>query len=362
MKRKRIFWTCVLPEDLIGRYGLSFAACNFSFNLMSGGAFDKVFSGMPLYVRGKMDDKAFSDERFELIYDKWRVSGRLLQKLATVKEQISIFHKVPKNAAIWFYNLNTLNAILFILLKVFKPSVQLNVIVLDFTPSNNHLSLNRIYLKLINAAHGRICLANSPLFKKVNSLTLPGVVASNQTALPKLIRPDKSFLLSGVLSEEISMLTMILDAFSKFPDYELHVTGVKGNEKTLKKYNDKYENIHWHGQLPFSEYIDLLHSVTFQLSTRNPAFPENQCNFPSKIIEALLHNRIVVSTISYPQLNGVKYYHVGADSEEFKKSINTIAAISPDELLIYANQGELIKTLFNTDVWEKAMNRIETAD
>lgn len=362
MKRKRIFWTCVLPEDLIGRYGLSFAACNFSFNLMSGRAFDKVFSSMPLYVRGKMDDKAFADERFELIYDKWRVSGGLLQKLATVKEQISIFRKVPKNAAIWFYNLNTLNAILFILLKIFKPSVQLNVIVLDFTPNNHCLSLNGIYLKLINAAHGRICLANSPLFKKINSLTLPGVVASNQNALPKLLRPGKSFLLSGVLSEEISMLTMILDAFSKLPDYELHITGVKGDEKTLKKYNDKFENIHWHGQLPFSEYIDLLHSVTFQLSTRNPDYPENQCNFPSKIIEALLHNRIVISTILYPQLDGVKYFHVGADSEKFVKNINAIAAISPDELLGYGNQGELIKALFNADVWEKSMNRIETAD
>lgn len=362
MKRERIFWTCVLPEDLIGQYGLSFAACNFSFNLMSGGAFDKVFSSMPLYVRGKMDDKAFADERFELIYDKWRTSGGgILQKLATVIEQISIFHKIPKNAAIWFYNLNTLNAILFILLKIFKPSVQLNVIVLDFTPNNNRLSLNRIYLKLINAAHGRICLANSPLFKKINSLTLPGVVASNQSMLPKLLHPGKSFLLSGVLSEEISMLTMILDVFSELPDYELHITGVKGNDETLKKYNDKYTNIHWHGQLPFSEYIDLLHSVTFQLSTRNPAFPENQCNFPSKIIEALLHNRIVISTILYPQLDGVKYFHVGADSEEFLKNINAIAAISPNELLGYGNQGELIKALFNADVWEKSMNRIETA-
>ena len=168
--------------------------------------------------------------------------------------------------------------------------------------------------------------------------------------------------MSGVLSEEISMLTMILDAFSKLPDYELHITGVKGDEKTLKKYNDKFENIHWHGQLPFSEYIDLLHSVTFQLSTRNPDYPENQCNFPSKIIEALLHNRIVISTILYPQLDGVKYFHVGADSEKFVKNINAIAAISPDELLGYENQGELIKALFNADVWEKSMNRIETAD
>ncbi len=48
MKKYRIFWTCILPDHLIARYGLSFAACNFSYNLMSDCAFDKVYSSMPL--------------------------------------------------------------------------------------------------------------------------------------------------------------------------------------------------------------------------------------------------------------------------------------------------------------------------
>lgn len=54
MKKYRIFWTCILPEHLIAQYRLSFAACNFSYNLMSGCAFDKVYSSMPLYVGGEM--------------------------------------------------------------------------------------------------------------------------------------------------------------------------------------------------------------------------------------------------------------------------------------------------------------------
>ena len=127
----RIFWTCVLPEHLIAQYGLSFAACNFSFNLMSGNTFDKVYSGMPLYVGGKMRQDAFDDRRFELIYDKWRERSGMWQKFATFKEQVTILRKIPKDASVWFYNLNTLNALLFLLLKWFKPSVQLNVIVLD---------------------------------------------------------------------------------------------------------------------------------------------------------------------------------------------------------------------------------------
>ena len=112
--KHRIFWTCVLPEHLIARYGLSFAACNFSFNLMSDGAFDRVYSILPLYVGGKMQQEAFDDNRFELVYDKWREKGGVWKKLATFKEQFVLFRKIPKEASVWFYNLNTLDALLYL--------------------------------------------------------------------------------------------------------------------------------------------------------------------------------------------------------------------------------------------------------
>lgn len=355
----RIFWTCILPEHLIARYGLSFAACNFSFNLISSGAFNWVYSGMPLYVGGKMQQEAFEDRRFELVYDKWRTKGNMWQKFATFKEQFAIFRRIPQDASIWFYNLNTINALLFLLLKWFKPSVQVNVIVLDFTPVTSVFALNRIYLRLINWAHGRICLANSGHFKKKNSVVLPGVVPCTLEKFPEIKVVNKTFLLSGVLTEEISMLTMVLDAFSKLPDCDLHITGSKGNEELLQQYANRHQNIHWHGQLPFNEYVDLLHSVTFQLSTRNPQMPENQCNFPSKIIEALHHNRIIISTIYYPQLEEVKYFTVNPAKENFLNDIKKIVNSPNDTLLKYANQGVLVSRLFSVKVWNDAMEKIE---
>lgn len=185
---------------------------------MSGCAFDKVYSSMPLYVGGEMSKEAFDDKRFELIYDKWRKKGGVRQKLATFKEQFTMFRQIPKDTSVWFYNLNTLNALLFVMLKLLKPSVQLNVIVLDFTPVNQGFGLNQIYLKLINWAHGRICLANSELFKKENSSILPGVVPYSSGMKPKIKSIKKNFLLSGVLSEEISMLSMVLDVFPNCPN------------------------------------------------------------------------------------------------------------------------------------------------
>ena len=359
MNRTRIFWTCILPEQLIGQYKLSFAACNFSFNLISGGGFDHVYSMMPLFVGGEMDPRAFTDNRFELIYDNLRKRRGFWQKLAALKEQWTIFRKIPRRASIWFYNLNTLNALLFVLLRTFKPSVQLNIIVLDFTPVTQGWGLNRIYLKLINAAHGRICLASSPLFNRKNATILPGVIPAVQGYYPKIETPQKKFLLSGVLSEEIAQLSLILQVFAQLPAHELYITGYNGDEQKLKEYSSKYKNIHWYGQLPYSEYIDLLHDITFQLSTRDPVSPENQCNFPSKIIEALLHNRIIISTIHYPQLNGINYFEIASEGEAFIKKIQAITSMDVLDLLVYANQSDSIKKAYNTGIWNTTMNDIE---
>lgn len=359
-RRQRIFFTCILPERLIAKHGLSFAACNFSFNLMSGGGFEKVYSTMPLFVGGEMDKEAFEDGRFELVYDKLRKKGGIWQKFAALKEQLTIFGEIPKRSSIWFYNLNVLNALLFVLLKVFKPSVQLNVIVLDYTPAKSWRKQNYWYLKLINSANGRICLANSPLFKQNNSVILPGVVPVQNEELPLVVKPAMSFLLSGMLLPEIAQLEMVLKTFAELPQYELHITGTKGDEEMLNEYANKYVNIHWHGQIPYKEYLNLLHSVTFLLSTRDPEMPENQCNFPSKIIESLLHNRIIISTIEYKQIDNIKYFKATSQQEFFKQHIDAIAQMSSKFLMEYANQGKKVAEMFSTKVWNETMEMIES--
>ena len=359
-RRQRIFFTCILPERLIAKHGLSFAACNFSFNLMSGGGFAKVYSTTPLFVGGEMDKEAFEDGRFELVYDKLRKKGGFWQKFAALKEQWTIFREIPKRSSVWFYNLNVLSALLFVLLKVFKPSVQLNVIVLDYTPAKSWREQNYWYLKLINSANGRICLANSPLFKHNNSVILPGVVPANIEAFPLMVKPAMSFLLSGVLLPEIAQLEMVLKTFAELPQYELHITGTKGDEEMLNEYANKYVNIHWHGQIPYKEYLNLLHSVTFLLSTRDPEMPENQCNFPSKIIESLLHNRIIISTIEYKQIDNIKYFKITSQQEFFKQHIDGIAHMSEKSLMEYANQGKKVAEMFSTKVWNETMEMIES--
>lgn len=125
---QRIFLTHIVPKDKILRNNLSIAACNFSFNLIEGNIFDKVFSILPTFVSGKI-------ESFEgLVYSSWRKKN-ILYKFAPLVENIRLFFKISGNSSIWYYNCTILNAPLIILLKLLKPSVKQNMIILDYTPS-----------------------------------------------------------------------------------------------------------------------------------------------------------------------------------------------------------------------------------
>ena len=350
----RYFITHIAPKDKILEYKVSSAACNFCYNLMSGGMFDKVYSILPAYVVG---NKEFNNtEGVEYIYSTFRSKG-ILRKFAPIMENFSIFRKIEKGSTVWLYNMTMLNVWLVLLLRWFKPSVKVNVIVLDFTPGEKH---NKFFLKQINKCHGRILLANSPLFNKNNSVVLPGVTPENNLDYPKIVCIKKEFLISGVLGENISMMSMLLEAFGKMPHLTLHITGVIDDDSKIKEAAGKYKNIIYHGCVPYNKYLDILHSTPFQLSTRNPEFPENQCNFPSKIIEALLHNRIIVSTLHYEQLNGVKYFEVPANTHGFIKAIEHIANLGDKEVECYANQSLLVKELFSTKIWKKSIHDIET--
>lgn len=349
---QRIFLTHIAPKDKILEYNLSVAASNFCHNLINGRAFDTVYSILPTFVTGKI-------EPFDgLVYSSLR-NLRFLNRLAPIVECFKLFSKIPRQSSIWYYNCTILNAPLIILLKLFKPKVKQQIIILDYTPSNN--LMDRFLLWLTNHLDGAIKLADSPLFTIKNSICLPGVVPNEKNQYPRIISIKKEFLISGVLNENISMLSMLLDAFSEMPELTLHITGNAPNLDQINRYTQRYNNIIYHGMVGYEGYLHILHGTPFLLSTRNPTSPENQCNFPSKIIEALLHNRIVVSSLEYRQLDDIKYLIVAADKESFIKDMIEITTMPKEQLLLYANQSDITINKFSVAVWRDKIHEIEMA-
>jgi hypothetical protein len=351
----RIFVTHICPKDKIIEYGLSLSASYFNYNLIEGGGFDKVYSIYPGFIKGKLDP--VDDDMFDAVYSSWRWKGGIRQKLSRFVEQMMLYRKIPRGAKIWYYNLSTLNVLLIILLKYLKPSVQQNIILLDYTPD---LTFNRLVLPLINSMHGRISLSMFKKFSRKNFICLPGVVPKENISHPEICSIKNDFLLSGALNENITMLSMVLDAFSEMPDCTLHLSGILRDCKDkVKEYCNKYPNIIFHGKMPYDEFRKLLENTTFSLNTRNPHAPENLANFPSKVIEALLYNRIVVSTIDYPQLQGINYIKVADNKEMFKRDIQRVVNMTQEKLLCYANQQQHVYQLFNAKRWYQFMSQLE---
>jgi len=352
----RIFLTHILPEDYINKYKLSFAACNFSRNLISGNGFDLVYSTMPTFVTG---DLQVTDPSCTIIYSSKRNRGHFLGKLSTFFEQWTIFKALPRQAEIWLYNISVLNAFLYILIRLFKPNCRIYVIELDFTPPVRKFSKMGLFLWMMNHSDGLIKLADSDLFTNPNSVCLPGVTP-NDGNYPLITKPNLEFLLSGVLQPDISSMPLILEAFSKVPKCKLHITGELYDKEQMNDYVSRCSNIIYHGVLSHKSYFELLHSVTFQLSLRNPLWGDNSCNFPSKIIEALLHNRAVITTIHYPQLGEIPCIEVGRNVGSFVKMLKDIAEGGAEYANRYINQSEITQTKYSVDVWNESMNKLET--
>lgn len=345
----RIFVTHVLPEDEGLRRGISIAATKFSMNLISGGGFDKVYSILPPFINGKFT--GFSDSKTEIVYNRG-LRNAALSKLAAMVEQVRLFRMIPANSNVWLYNLTPLNGILVKLLHKFKPSVKIYAIILDFTP---HDSKAERWLSEINSCDGRILLSMYNRFRQDNSTCLPGVTPLQDKRWPEITKPKKEFILSGQLSDNISLLSRLLPIFAKHKEWILNITGDLSDSANILA--DNHPNIRYHGKCTYDKFLEVLHRSPFLLSTRDPEMPENQCNFPSKIIEGLLHNRIIISTIDYPQLKPISYIKV--DALHLETDLERVMEMQDESLLKYANQADIVKEKFNVQVWNNTMRYIE---
>lgn len=350
----RYFIVNIVPRNLVVKYKISTAALNFCECLINAKIFDKTYSILPTNI-SHYDDEIHCDG-YEVVTSRLRSTNKLRRIVASFWEQVILFWKIKRKSQVWLYNLTTLNALFVILLKIFKPSVKIYTIVLDFTPEARE---NKFLLPIINKSDGLIKLADSPLFTVKNAICLPGVVNKANNQGPIHLPFSKDFIVGGNIKEQIVMISMLLDVFSKMPDFTLHISGQAQNPEQIKKYAVQYPNIKYYGFAPYDEYLEVLRKCPYMLSTRDPKEPRNQCNFPSKIMEGLLYNKVIISTIHYPQLDGLNYFEVPSESQGFAESLQLITSLTDVELSEYANQAHKVKEMFNTDVWRKHIEEIE---
>ena len=148
---------------------------------------------------------------------------------------------------------------------------------------------------------------------------------------------------------------MALKVFSQVPEAELYISG----NGTFPDEYRKYSNIHFMGNMEYQDYLNLLESVIVCLNLRNPYLPENNNNFPSKILDYLSRQKIVLSTISYPEIEGANYILTDFNEIELIKKIKEIVMLGTEHLAISSNNTLFLRKQFSVTSWKEMIQSID---
>lgn len=107
---------------------------------------------------------------------------------------------------------------------------------------------------------------------------------------------------SGLLSQVtgVDLLLQVIDKFEKSGKYVNKIRWIISGKGPMidevAEYAKKHADVEYIGSVPYEQYVDYLKQAHIYVNPRNMQLPENQNNFPSKMIEYLAMGRVIVST------------------------------------------------------------------
>lgn len=339
----RTFITSIVPQHRVIESGASQAANNFCFSLIQNGCFDRVLSIVPpSYVFPESEESGIS---------YYKPTKNILKQLLLFS---LLSCKLRKDDHIWFYNLVPVNVVLFILLKfILRKNVY--IILADYTPNTHFLSLQNLIGFLIRRCSGSISLSSRTTINTKNNLVIPGIISKEAISYKQdEIYKPLSFFFSGTLSE-VTGFRIALKVFAQIPSAHLYISG----RGSFPKEYEKYSNIHFLGMLPFDRYQDTIKEMDVCLNFRNPNLIENLNNFPSKVLEYFSHNKIVISTINYPEIKRAIYIKTEYDVDKIVSCITELLNWDEDKLKTYTYNQEFLKECVSINTWKDGFYTIE---
>lgn len=105
------------------------------------------------------------------------------------------------------------------------------------------------------------------------------------------------FLYAGLLSR-VTGVDILLEAMRRIKrqGIRLIITGKGDLEENVRQAAAEDERILFRGHLSYEEYVEQLQEADILVNPRNMELPENQNNFPSKIMDYLASGKTIIST------------------------------------------------------------------
>ena len=354
-----LFICQIIPPCLLTKYDVSQAQTMFCLKLLNSKHFDNVVSLVQTNVIPNIlqeighDEIKYVQNRFFLQKGCFKLLNNIFENIVIVK------HSLAENI-IWYNNINA-QTLLSCIINKFLLRKKVYAILTDHTDSNNCLTVNYWIKRVLEKLNGLVSLSSRTDIKNTNMFFLPGIVLSNSITNSSQTFNHTSFLFSGSLSK-VTGIDLALKVFAKLPKFVLHISGKGELVDMVKQYSEKYSNIIYHGFMDVDSYKKMSKQIDFCLSLRNPSLPENRNNFPSKSLEYLSDAKILISTILYPELNGVKYVYSDYSEEALANVVVKLSQMDEDELKQYANNKDVLLKKFSERAWKHAFEYLELND
>lgn len=334
----------VVPNEFTKKLHASQAGNNFCWKLINGNCFNMAISIVPISYNIK---SCLYDNVLHLSsYGR----NKLLSYVKLFKTQLDVALHARLYDRIWFYNIWYLDFITYIICRVILKK-QVYVIFADNTPTKRILSFENLFFYLIGKANGVISLSGRTNLIHNNNVVLPGIIEEYRDEHPVTSEPF-NVLFSGTITDYTGaeLLQRLIESDYGF---ELYVSGINNSNIDFSK----YPNVHYLGFTSYEDYLTLLSSANVCLSLRDPKYPENQNNFPSKILEYLSYNKVVLSTMDYPELEGWEYVVCDYELDSLLEKLSIIKETYSD--YSHLKNKERVSNLC-IESWKDNIKKIET--
>lgn len=350
----RIFIFQSVPNKFVKNYEVSQAAANFCFDLIDNDCFDKAISLIPINITDYIKDNC-EYYKTEFIQCRFFPQNRFFRFINNVIENLSIVKKSSKASTIWVYNITFSNLLAILILRfiLFK---KVFAIIADYMPPTTKISKDSIIKFTIKGLHGVITFSARGDVNNSNKDCIAGIIPTAKILEYRNNLNSRKFLFSGVLNK-VNGIDMAIDVFSKVPNAQLLISG-RDYDNVIEKIKP-YKNITYLGYLAKEDYNKIFNEVTFCLNFRNPVYPENNNNFPSKTLEYFSQNKVVLSTIEYPELYSINYFYTPYNCEKIIELVNQLLSFSNESLKKYSNHFEQLKLNFSESKWKTMLHKIE---
>lgn len=355
----------VSEEEALKNPGFSLAANNYQQKFIDITRPKLAISIVPIFIHKKISYN-YIYEPVIFVHNYTSIRIKVLYLIyKTLLDNINVFILIKQSSIrhIWFYNLTKSNFLSILFLKFFSKK-KLFVIIADYDSGNSLFTkLSNMLLKKIDGA----IVLNSNITIIKNKQILPGILFAKDIIPPSKKTLSKNILFSGSLGETTGF-EFVLEFFSKYPEYELFVSGSAYNysEKEFENIINTYSvfsNIHFLGNLTYAKYLKVLDSCDIALSLRDSQDVQHDYNFPSKIMEYLSRNKIVISTKSYKDINESILFISERNERVLKNTLDKIFKLSMQELqALRTNIYNEMKQNFTEDALLKSVNKLITSN